>query len=261
MEKAIVSRLQIFPFKSLDGIEMQEVKIVSGACLQHDRSYAIVDETGRYINGKNNADIYSLRSTFDLKNDSIHLRKEGTNEQFSFHLTHEIHELETWLSAYFGKKVYVINDPTGRFLDIPDDAGATLVSTASLQAVAGWFEGLSTNETRKRFRASIEIKGVPAFWEDKLFAEPDTVVQFKIGNVDLEGVYPRERCSVPPHNPINGEVSRFFQKTFAQQREAHLPLNSKLSMYGHFYHFAVDCRFNASSIGKIIRVEDEITIS
>lgn len=54
--------------------------------------------------------------------------------------------------------------------------------------VASWFPGLSVDEMRRRIRANIEIDGVPAFWEDRLFSEQGDLVSFRVGDVDFLGL-------------------------------------------------------------------------
>ena len=92
----------------------------------------------------------------------------------------------------------------------------TVLSTASLQSISDWFDGMPLEETRKRFRATIEIEGVQAFWEDHLFSTEGRGVEFKIGDVTVFGMSPRARCVVPTRNPNTGEVIHAFPKTFAR---------------------------------------------
>ena len=67
----------------------------------------------------------------------------------------------------------------------------TVLSTASLETVAAWFNNMDPEEVRKRFRATIEIGDVPAFWEDNLFYQKGTAVEFKMGAATLLGISPR----------------------------------------------------------------------
>ena len=114
--------------------------------------------------------------------------------------------------------------------------------------------------SRKRFRATIEITGVPAFWEDKLFLEEGTAIEFTIGEVTLYGISPRARCVVPTRHSQTGEVIHGFPKTFAQQRARTLPQWSTLTDYGHAYYLSVDCYIPSTEFGKWIGVGDEIII-
>lgn len=49
-------------------------------------------------------------------------------------------------------------------------SGPTLISTAMIREVASWFDGIDSRGLRLRLRANLEIEGVPAFWEERLFA-------------------------------------------------------------------------------------------
>src|SRR5208282_2593793 len=77
-----------------------------------------------------------------------------------------------WFSNYFEQPVTVRHSPEG----FPDDTianGPTIISTASLQSVCDLFPGIDLDGARQRFRATLEVDGVPAFWEDQLFGEEE----------------------------------------------------------------------------------------
>jgi hypothetical protein len=119
---------------------------------------------------------------------------------------------------------------------------------------------MKLDETRKRFRATIELDGIPAFWEDNLFSKKGIGIEFKLGHVTLIGMSPRARCVVPTRNPESGEVIHAFPKTFAKHRAQFLPSWSKLREYGHHYYLAVDCYIPPDEIGKSIQIGDKIKI-
>lgn len=258
--KPVVDRITIYPVKSLDGISLQKAQIGNGGCLLHDREYAIVDSNGKFVNGKSNAQTHLLRSAVDFENELISFRHESEDEWVQFHLQNDISEINGFLSAFFKMPVQLIRNTEGEFLDIPVQSGVTVLSEASLQTVGTWFNNMDLDETRKRFRATIEITGAPAFWEDKLFLEAGTAIEFKIGEVTLYGISPRARCVVPTRQPQTGEVIHGFPKTFAQQRTKSLPHWSTLQDYGHGYYLSVDCYIPATEFGKWIVTGNELTI-
>jgi uncharacterized protein YcbX len=47
------------------------------------------------------------------------------------------------------------------------DMRPSVISTATIETVASWFDGLTVEGTRRRLRANVEVSGVPAFWEDR----------------------------------------------------------------------------------------------
>lgn len=258
--KPFLSKITIYPVKSLDGMNLQKAVIAEGGCLLHDREYAISDTAGNFIIGKTNPLIHSLRSAVDFNTGLISFRQLNETNWTHFHLQKEKEAIQTYLGDYFGMTIILHQNKTGRFMDMPDISGVTVVSTSSLQEVSGWFEQMNINETRKRFRATIEIEGVPAFWEDRLFVKEGKGIEFKVGEVTVFGMSPRARCIVPTRNPETGEVFHGFPKSFSKHRASSLPEWSTLEEYGHHYFLTVNCYIPATEIGKTIETGNEITI-
>jgi uncharacterized protein YcbX len=256
----VLDRITLHPFKSLDGMEVEEATISPGGCLLHDREFALRDRDGQMVIGKTNALVHTLRTEFDLVARTISVRREGESDWRRFDWLREQEQLEAYFSDHFGTPIELVRDTTGRLLDIPDQSGATVVSTASLQAVGGWFPRLDFPQVRRRFRTSLELSGVPAFWEDRLFGDRDHVVEFTVGEVTFFGISPRARCVVPTRDPMNGEPTSLFPRTFAKGRAASLPGWSTLREHPHAYYLAVDCLIPPSEVGKVLRVGDPVVI-
>jgi uncharacterized protein len=165
-----------------------------------------------------------------------------------------------WFSVYFEQQVIVRHSRNG----FPDDAianGPTIVSTASLQEVCNWFPGIELPEARRRFRTTLEIDGVPPFWEDQLFGPRNTyAVRFRIGEVNFEGSNPCARCSVPPRDSNTGEDLVGFQKRFSDLREEQLPPWAPLEQFDHFYRLAANTFVALSEAGKTLRVGDALEL-
>ena len=259
-QKPFISHITIYPVKSLDGISLQKAQFVTGGCLHHDREYAIKDSNNKFVNGKSNALVHLLRMNIDFESEIISFRHQLETNWLAFHLQQDKAAIDDYLSTFFKIPVTLHKNSEGRFLDVPDISGMTILSTASLQTVSGWFNDMELDETRKRFRATLEIADVPAFWEDRLFFDEAMPVEFTIGNVVIAGMSPRARCVVPTRHPETGEVIHAFQKTFAQHRTADLPQGSTLPNYGHGYFLSVDCLIPPSEFGKWIEVGDEVKI-
>ena len=255
-----VYRITIYPIKSLDGVDLQKGMITKGGCLLHDREYAIIDKNGNFIKGKNNPLVHSLRSQVDFANEIISFSHREENKWNEFHLPDDIKNINAYLTHFFGMPASFHQNKEGRFLDMPDISGITILSSESVASISGWYENIETEEVRKRFRTTIEIKGVPAFWEDNLFSKKDAAIEFTIGNVSLMGMSPRARCVVPSRHPETGEVIPAFSKTFASQRVSSLPEWSHLKEYDHNYYLTVNCHIPETEIGKWIQVGDEINI-
>ncbi len=125
--------------------------------------------------------------------------------------------------------------------------------------MAGWF-GLALDETRARFRANLEVDGVPPFWEDRLYGPAGTFIPFKVGDVVFEGVNPCQRCVVPERNPWTGETGAAFNKQFAELRRRHLPRWADVSRFNHFYRLATNTRLAAGHKGNTVSVGEELKI-
>ncbi|MEO6168341.1 MAG: MOSC N-terminal beta barrel domain-containing protein [Chitinophagales bacterium] len=250
--------ITIYPVKSLDGMVLKNAVISAGGCLLHDREYAMSDEEGNFISGKTNPLVHALRSNVDFENEIISFRHGKQATWNHFHLQKEKEAIQSYLTEYFGVNTQLIQNTTGRFMDIPDISGATILSTSSLQAVSAWFNNMDLEETRKRFRATLEMEGVPAFWEDHLFSMEGRGIEFKVGDVTMFGISPRARCVVPTRNPETGEVIHAFPRTFARQRASTLPEWSTLENYGHHYYLTVNCYIPPTEIGK--RIETGVAV-
>ena len=241
-------------------MSLESARITNGGTILHDRAFAIFDSNGQFVNGKANAMVHLLRSYIDFENQTLSLRHHNEPEWQTFDLIHERQKIDHFLSSFFGENVNMQQNLNGRFMDIPDTSCVTVVSTASLESVANWFASMHLDETRKRFRATLEISGEVAFWEDNLFSGQGSVVEFTIGDVSVFGMSPRARCIVPTRNSESGEITHGFPKIFARHRLDNLPETSHLKEYGHGYYLTVDCHIPNSELGKSFQLGDELRI-
>lgn len=260
LDKPVLQGITFYPIKALDGVAVSSAKITAGGTLAHDRSFAILDERGKQVRGKTNTKVHLLRSKYDLDAQTVTLTIQGNQEPATFHLHSELRTLEFWLSDFFGFRVYLVHNAHSGYPDDRKAWGPTIVSEASFENVASWFPGLTTQELRRRFRPNLLLSGVEAFWEDHLFGEPGTSVEFQIGNVKFDGINPCARCVVPTRNPETADEYHRFQKTFTERRKESLPAWSKPSRFDHFYRFCVNTRIHPTEAGKILRVGDEVKI-
>jgi uncharacterized protein YcbX len=256
----VLDRIILYPVKSLDGVEVSQVEISPGGTLKQDRIFAIMDETGQYVNGKRHEKVHGLRSNFDLSTNHVTIRPRGSDAVLEFDLNDGRAKLESWLTAYFGIRVRLTQNVNNGF---PDDSaawGPTIVSTASLNQVKAWFPEMILEGARARFRANLELNGVPAFWEDRLFSRPGTVVDFEIGTVRFQGVNPCQRCVVPSRDPWSGQAFSGFQQRFSDKRRGSLPEWTERSRFDHYYRLAVNTRIAITEAGKLLKRGDEVKI-
>ncbi|MEH1947103.1 MAG: MOSC N-terminal beta barrel domain-containing protein [Nostoc sp.] len=256
-----LAKIFLYPVKSLDGVEVENATVLASGALHYDREFAIFDEQGKFVNGKRHPKIHLIRAQFALFNRTISLQIPDRNLQQIYHLDEERQGLEAALSDYFEFAVTLGQNSLMGFPDDTHSLGPTVISTGTLAEVASWFPGLSVDEMRRRMRANIEIGGVPAFWEDRLFSEQGDLVSFRVGDVDFLGVNPCQRCIVPTRNSYLGEAYPNFQKIFIIQRQATLPNWVASSSFNHFYKLSINTQLPSSSAGKILQIGNEVDIN
>ena len=242
MDQPTLATITLFPVKALSGIDVESRGITPTGVLSYDRQYALKDEKGRFVNGKRHPEVNQLVSVFDLEQQTITLDISGFEDPQIFELRAGNHQLQEWLSDFFGFSVRVEENTRNGFPDDLKRPGPTIISTATLQEVASWFPGLSLDEIRRRFRTNLELEGCHAFWEDQLNRVTDHPVRFQIGEVLFEGLKHCVRCPVPSQHTETGEIWLDFQKIFMQKREQTLPGWVDKSGVDHFYKLAINTR-------------------
>ena len=256
----VLSRIDLFPIKSLDGTSVTAVRVNSGGILEHDRVYAMVDGSGAYVNGKRTNRVHLIRTTFAENYREASFWIEGETQKHDFVLN-EPDGVNRWLSDFFGFSVQLVSEFRGGFPDDRIASGPTIVSEASLQEVARWFPELTVEGARRRFRSNLEVAGVEPFWEDRLFGVQDELQPFRIGGVYLLGHNPCQRCVVPSRDPESGTQNLAnFQKTFMALRKNCLPYWANSGRFNHFYRFAVNTSIPLPEAGKILRVGDTVDV-
>lgn len=260
MQTAYLAKIFIYPIKSLDAVEVENATITDTGSLRCDREFALVDAQNRFVNGKRYPQLHLLRSTFSLAKRLIKVKFPGENSEQVFHLDEERPALAAALSNFLGFPVQLQQNTNMGFPDDTDSPGATIISTPTLTEVASWFPSINIDEMRRRMRANIEIDGVPAFWEDRLFAASGETVAFKIADVQFLGINPCQRCIVPMRDSYSGEVYPNFQKIFGQKRQATLPNYVNTTQFNHFYRLAVNTRVPISEAGKKIIIGSSMEI-
>ena len=257
---AQVASITIFPMKSCDGLALNAASVMASGALLHDRQFALVDASGRFINAKRTPLIHQLRLYIDPVSREFDVGRRGEEVELHGRFDHEARQLSDWLSEFFSLEVSIVeNDETG----FPDDLGAvgpTIISTATLKSVAGWFDGLTVDEVRHRFRANIEVDGVEPFWEDRLFRSDRQPQPFRVGDLQFGGTNPCQRCVVPIRNSQTGDVTPDgFSQKFARRREEELPDWAPREHFNHYYRLSTNTRLLERGNG-IIRVGDKVEL-
>ncbi|MEA1932375.1 MAG: MOSC N-terminal beta barrel domain-containing protein [Euryarchaeota archaeon] len=259
-----VDRLTIYPIKSLDGRSVESVSIVDNGGLAGDREFALFDSDDTYVNGKRERRIHSIRATYEgdgARIDAVEISTAETEpQQFTAEELADAGAAVDWLSDQVGYPVSLARDPDGGFPDDTHASGPTIISTATIETVASWFDGISTDEMRRRLRPNIELGGVPAFWEDHLFADRDHHVEFSIGDVSFRGVNPCQRCVVPSRDPETGEEYDGFQSTFVENRRETMPEWSGGDWFDHHFRLMLNTIVPQSEWGEEITVGDSVAV-
>lgn len=252
--------ITIFPIKALDGIDVESILITEGGKLKFDREFAMIDTEGNYVNGKRNINVHFLNAVYDLTNRNVNLSIKNKSEDVCLNLDSQQKEIEDWLSSFFKMKIKFVQDKKSGF---PDDRvawGPTITSFESIQEISKWFDNVELASIKKRFRPNLIIENVPPFWEDQLYGKDSEEISFEVGNVKMIGVNPCQRCIVPSRNPIDAESYNDFQKIFMEKRDQTLPAWAEKSRFNHYYKFCINTKIPYSEAGKILNVENEISI-
>ena len=142
--------------------------------------------------------------------------------------------------------------------------GPTLVATASLETVAGWYEGVTRAEARLRFRANLEVGGTVPFWEDRLAAGAGPEGHFSIGGAT---------CAGAPYASVRGTDARFedggshpaFCPYLCPPARAAVTCLGAAAEFDHFYRLAINMQLitghSATKRGPLIlRVGDRVEV-
>jgi uncharacterized protein len=260
---ARLANIRLHPIKSLDPVHVKEARIGPGGGLEFDRAWALYSVDGQWVNGKRTAAVHLIRAAYAPDLSSLTLSVPGDKRKIAtktFAFPGDTAAASKWFCNFFEQAITVRHSAEG----FPDDniaSGPTIVSTASLQAVCDLFPGMDVDEARRRFRTTLEIDGVPAFWEDQLFGEEErSAVRFRIGEVNFEGSNPCARCPVPPRDPRTGEIIPGFQKVFSDYRRTHVPSWTPESRFDHYYRMATNTRVASSEAGRVLRVGDALLL-
>lgn len=256
-----LSKIRIFPIKSLDFVELDQVKI-DVHTLYQDREFALITSDGRYVNGKRTGRVNQLQAQFDLENYKVDLGERGKEEIESFELREGNNHLNEYLCDFFQMDVQLIQKANGELQDMPKVGSVTLVSQASLMEIHKSFPELSLEDFRQRFRVNLEFEGGEAFEEEVLFAskKEENAVQFSIGNVEMFGISPRVRCGVPPRDPNTGEADKSFVKKMMDKRLESLPSHSLLTEYPNLYYLSINTFLDKNQKGKTLSLGDSIRL-
>ncbi|MDG5761357.1 MOSC N-terminal beta barrel domain-containing protein [Natronococcus sp. A-GB1] len=228
---ARVDRLRVYPIKGLDGIDLERAEFVTGGTLAFDREFALVDESGDVVNGKRTPRVHGLETEFDPETGELAVGT-GDGDRQRFDPENERETAEDWFGDVFDLELTLERDRSLGFVD-RREMGPSVISTATLETVADWFDDLSVESVRRRMRANVEVGGVEPFWEDRFVGSG--APSFVAGDVRFDGVTSCGRCVVPKRDPDTGEELAGFQQRFVEKRRETFPGWADGDAFDHYY--------------------------
>jgi len=267
---AHIENLWVYPIKGLDAMAVDSISINDAGTFEGDREYAMLDpeedsviedrfdSVGKTFNGKEIDNTHEVTSAFDPETSVLTLTTDETGETYRFDLTSELRQASEWFSDFVGEPVELRHREPPSFIDRPK-LGPSVISTATLETIASWFDGMTPEGARLRLRPNIEVGGVPAFWEDRFLGEDPS--GFDVGDVRFEGAEACARCVVPSRDPETGEPIEDFQARFAERREATLPEWADREAFEHFFTVMLITKVPESSYGESVSIGDKIGVA
>lgn len=264
--QVMLTRISIFPIKSLDGFDVDEACVLPCGAIDGDRRWRLVDMDGRVVNAKRTPRFHTIRSEFDLEHRLVTLsRDDGSNLEHpeTFSLSPGTGGPCEWLSDNLGMHVLLEERRHGGFPDDREASGPTCIATESLEQVSRWF-GVSVDEARRRFRMNLEITGCGPFWEDSLASPsrsdlpslldlPSTMTVdpyadlppleprvFSIGNLHFQAVHGCRRCVVPSRDSFHGKEKELFREVFEARRSKELRRDVDAGKWSDYYRLGIN---------------------
>ena len=254
---ARIHRITIYPIKSFGGVDIESGEVLPSGGLQHDRRFAFKDADGQLFNAKNYIQIHRFETEFQENWHDVVLSDRQQSRRERFDLRTDQQHLLQWMRR-MEPLIDALEDlPEGGLPDDQDASGPTIISTATLEIVASWFDDMTLDDIRRRLRPNIEVGEVPAFWEDRLINRQRP---FCIGEVHFIGTGYCPRCVVPTRDPDSGQPLTSFASTIAKQREETLPPWSDRSQFDHYNCLSTNTRLADPCPGGTIGLGDEVIL-
>ena len=184
-----LSRIALYPVKSLDPVFVEQAEVLPGGGLAWDRQFALFDANGQVINAKKQAPIQQIRASYDLAGQTITVSAPDRDlAAAQFALSENQPGLAAWFSDYFDQRVTLKENRTTGFPDDLEASGPTIISTQTYEEVARWFPGITVDELRLRFRANLSEQKMSQIIQDLVQASIP-ISQFRELQTDLEDAF------------------------------------------------------------------------
>ena len=220
-----VSQLAVAPIKGMRLQSSPELQFghhgVTG-----DREFLIVDDDGKLISTSRNPRLLRIEPSWEPARNLLALRfpdgsivqdapEPGTAAVTRMYDGREVPgrvipgPLSAALSGYLGRAVHLFKRAADHFGN--DDRPVTLMSEASLHALAAEFSG--TDPDPRRFRMNITVTGVDPWAEHSWGGQ-----QVTIAGITLRVLEPVPRCVVTTRNPESGATDARVLHALARLR-------------------------------------------
>ena len=266
---AHVERIRLYPVKALNAEEVDRARVTDVGTLAGDREYAFCDPDAETFesridirdlayNGKQTDRVHDVRTDFDFETATLSVDPvdDGVRE---FDLGSEAgrEAAGEWFGEFIGDPVTLRHNAPPAFVDRPE-MGPSVISTATLEEVASWFDDMTVEGARRRLRANVEVGGVPAFWEDRFVGEDAPA--FEAGGIRFEGAEACARCVVPSRAPETGDPLPEFRERFVEMREETFPEWADRDAFEHLYTLMLISRIPEGSRAETLSVGDEVEV-
>ncbi|APW98170.1 molybdenum cofactor biosysynthesis protein [Halobiforma lacisalsi AJ5] len=257
---ARLERIRTYPVKSLDGVDREEATIRENGTLAGDRAFAIFDADGEVVEGPRTDRVHDITTEYDPETGALTVDVTGSDADGprQFDLESEVgrERAAAWFSDVFDLGELALERDDERGYVARNGMGTSVISTATLETVADWFDDLTVDGVRRRMRANLEVSGVEPFWEDR-FVGADAPA-FTVGDVRLEGVTPCARCVVPERDPDTGEALPEFRERFVEKRRETFPEWADEAAFDHYYTLMLIADVVDADRGKTVAVGDPV---
>jgi uncharacterized protein len=223
--RVTVSQLAIAPVKGMRLHCVSEVQLAQHG-VTGDREFLVIGHDGELLLTGRTPALLSIEPSWDRACNALALRFPGgdvvqdTPEPGAAAITrmYDGREVPGWiipgqlsdaLSSYLGQAVHLFRRDPEHIGN--DDQPVTLMSEASLRALAPEFNG--TTPDQRRFRMTVTIAGTQA-WDEHSWSGQNV----PIGEVILRVIAPVPRCVVTTRNPDSGATDARVLHALARLR-------------------------------------------
>ncbi|MFL4468476.1 MOSC domain-containing protein [Tateyamaria armeniaca] len=214
-----LQRIQRFPIKGLSAEQMPRVTLTPGSGVPGDRMFGFARHGSgfdpanpqplpkdRFVVLLTQAALAGLKTQFDPETRQLEIAHADAREAFDMTDEAARDRAGAWLSTYIG--LMDVSDPQfvsafpHRFTDVSVVSPQMMhaVSILNLSSVRDLATRLDRDIDPARFRANLEIDGLPPGWELEHIGET-----LRLGDVSLRLIKRTKRCAATEVNPVTAE--------------------------------------------------------